>query len=84
MFNSLLSVLTKDSGPLGALLALFIISTVWLGKALLKEKDDEIRDQRNDKEKFTLVLGEIDHTLEAILVDLRFHHSAEQQPEEKK
>lgn len=69
MFNNLLSLLSRDSNPLGALLVLFVLISFWLLKSLLAEKDKRIQEAKDGEEKVTLVLGEVDNTLKAILIN---------------
>lgn len=68
MFNNLLSLLSKDS-PLGVILVIFIIATIYLGKLLLAEKDKRIDEAKETEEKVTLVLGDVNNTLKAILIN---------------
>lgn len=71
--DTVLKNLAKDL----PLTALCVGAIIWLVKSLLAEKDKEIKQAKDDEQKVTLVLGEVDSTLQAILIDLKHHHHDE-------
>lgn len=76
MINAFLSLLSKNE-PLGAIVALSFIAIVYLFKNLMDEKNTEIKTAKDNEEKVTLVLGDVNNTLQAILIDLKHHHHDE-------
>jgi hypothetical protein len=58
----------SSQGVLGLVAAIFLVLTLWLGRALLIEKDKRIDDSKEDAKILTVTLDKVEGTLSALKI----------------